>query len=448
MEIRSLINVVNSVVPLYVAILLGYLSTTRWKYFTMDQFTGMNNLNSIFLIPLYILHYLANTDLRSLSAVFILADTCAKFFILIFLWIWIRYLCTAGNPSERLEWLITSFMIATSSNLFIVGLPLMDAMYGPESGGYVAQIAIMDVLLWSPLYQVICELVLSARKKEEEVTSTSPSEDVGSVSESDCELPRKPKSQTVTGTVIAIMGQADPGMGPMGPERGLVSAGDSVRKPTLARVSDKATQGARTYSHTQSHTQSHIQSHNRSDGPCSRQRRSIQAQDHEYHGSVHPSTASETNLAAFAGNGIVNGQNVKGGGHPPPPPPLGSSASPAALDSPSASFPASPLHVSSGFSLTSSPLFSPLPPPDGALSTVSDWIPADFSSSVELPSIDVSTASSAAAATPASGYGIDVDDNKRRGCDGQSGGQSSGRRDATGDRESVDLQKASSRGQT
>ncbi|GBG79698.1 hypothetical protein CBR_g29962 [Chara braunii] len=66
-------------------------------------------------------------------------------------------------------------MLATVPNTVIVGFPLLEAMYGPDSLPLVAQIVVVQVVLWFPFLQIALDIAQSLRKPERRPTEDSES---------------------------------------------------------------------------------------------------------------------------------------------------------------------------------------------------------------------------------------------------------------------------------
>ncbi|XP_024520041.1 probable auxin efflux carrier component 1c isoform X1 [Selaginella moellendorffii] len=144
--------VMSAVVPLYVAMILAYGSVRWWKILTPDQCGGINRFVAIFAVPLLSFQILATNDPYKMNAQFIAADVLQKLAILAVLLVWCRY---SNNGS--MEWTITLFMLATLPNTLVMGIPLLAAMYGTESGSLVVQAVVLQCIIWYTLLLVFYE---------------------------------------------------------------------------------------------------------------------------------------------------------------------------------------------------------------------------------------------------------------------------------------------------
>ncbi|GBG64280.1 hypothetical protein CBR_g41200 [Chara braunii] len=166
MEVKNLVNVVNAVIPLYFAILLGYLSVKPWNIFTQEQTKSLNTLNAVFVIPAFSFQFLAKTAIYDMNLIFVLADTVAKFGMLVGLGLWVQYLTAIPTVSGKWEWFVVSFMVASVANTLIIGIPLLHAMYGSDSATLLAQVVVVQLVLWFPVLQILSQLNTSIRSTE------------------------------------------------------------------------------------------------------------------------------------------------------------------------------------------------------------------------------------------------------------------------------------------
>jgi auxin efflux carrier family len=74
---------------------------------------------------------------------FILADTISKLIVLFFLSIWAIFF-TKGS----LDWLITLFSVATLPNTLVMGIPLLQAMYGDFTQTLMVQLVVLQCIIW------------------------------------------------------------------------------------------------------------------------------------------------------------------------------------------------------------------------------------------------------------------------------------------------------------
>eukprot|EP00249_Psilotum_nudum_P033721 c5138_g1_i1 orf=850-1242(+) len=126
---KDFYNVLTAMVPLYVAMALAYGSVRWWKIFTPVQCSGINRFVAVFAVPLLSFHFISKNNPYQMDGLFILADTVSKFVVLMVL-----AMGTKFSRSGSLDWLITLFSLATLPNTLVMGIPLLEAMYGEFYG--------------------------------------------------------------------------------------------------------------------------------------------------------------------------------------------------------------------------------------------------------------------------------------------------------------------------
>ncbi|MBA0570076.1 hypothetical protein Golob_003763, partial [Gossypium lobatum] len=130
-------HVVAATVPLYFALILAYISVKWWKLFTPQQCAGINKFVAKFSIPLLSSQVISESNLHKMNIKLILAD----------------------------------FLQKTLPNTLILGIPLLKAMYGDEPAGLLAQIVVLQSLIWYNLLLFMFEF--NAAKPASEITPTS-----------------------------------------------------------------------------------------------------------------------------------------------------------------------------------------------------------------------------------------------------------------------------------
>ncbi|KAL6191803.1 hypothetical protein ACLB2K_038192 [Fragaria x ananassa] len=143
---KDIYDVLASIVPLYVAMLLAYGSVRWWKIFTPDQCSGINRFVAVFAVPLLSFHFISSNDPYSMDYQFIAADSLQKVVILVALFLWQTF-----SKRGNLEWMITLFSLSTLPNTLVMGIPLLKAMYGDFSGGLMVQIVVLQSVIWYTL---------------------------------------------------------------------------------------------------------------------------------------------------------------------------------------------------------------------------------------------------------------------------------------------------------
>ncbi|KAK9157461.1 hypothetical protein Scep_004035 [Stephania cephalantha] len=148
----DLYQVLTSVVPLYVAMILAYGSVKWWKIFSPDQCSGINRFVALFAVPLLSFHFISTNDPYTMNFRFIAADTLQKVVVLSILAIWSRV-----GARGSLEWYITLFSLSTLPNTLVMGIPLLKGMYGEFSGSLMVQIVVLQCIIWYTLLLFLFE---------------------------------------------------------------------------------------------------------------------------------------------------------------------------------------------------------------------------------------------------------------------------------------------------
>ncbi|KAA8533434.1 hypothetical protein F0562_031132 [Nyssa sinensis] len=136
-------KVVVAMVPLYVALILGYGSVKWWRVFTPEQCEAINRFVCFFTLPLFTFEFTAHVDPFKMNYLFIGADAISKFIIVVVLALWAK--CSSKGSYC---WSITSFSLSTLTNALVVGVPLMKAMYGPMGVDLVVQSSVVQAIIW------------------------------------------------------------------------------------------------------------------------------------------------------------------------------------------------------------------------------------------------------------------------------------------------------------
>eukprot|EP00249_Psilotum_nudum_P023397 c28858_g1_i1 orf=697-2667(+) len=149
---RDFYSVLAAMVPLYVAMILAYGSVRWWKIFTPVQCSGINRFVAVFAVPLLSFHFIARNNPYKMDLLFILADTISKIAVFMVLLAWTKF-----SRSGSLDWLITLFSLATLPNTLVMGIPLLDAMYGQFYGGLMVQMVVLQCIIWYTLLLFLFE---------------------------------------------------------------------------------------------------------------------------------------------------------------------------------------------------------------------------------------------------------------------------------------------------
>ncbi|KAJ4745066.1 Auxin efflux carrier component [Rhynchospora pubera] len=172
-------KVLEAMVPLYFALALGYGSIQWWQIFTPAECDTINRLVSYFAFPFFAFRFTLNTDPYSWNYRAIAGDVIAKVLIIGSLAAWTKY-SSKGNYA----WAITSFSLTTLTNALVMGVPLLDAMYGNWAGDLVVQLAVFQAVTWLTLLLFVLELKKALEEMREEMvedTSVDMSDQVAQV---------------------------------------------------------------------------------------------------------------------------------------------------------------------------------------------------------------------------------------------------------------------------
>jgi auxin efflux carrier family len=152
-------KVVAAMAPLYFALGLGYGSVRWWKLFTPDQCDAINRLVTYFAVPFFAFDFAARIDPFSLSYRVLAADALSKLAVALALGAWATAAAAAaarrggggGKGKDRaLSWCITGFSLATLNNTLVVGVPLLDAMYGKWARDLIVQLSVVQFIVYFP----------------------------------------------------------------------------------------------------------------------------------------------------------------------------------------------------------------------------------------------------------------------------------------------------------
>ncbi|XP_023529540.1 auxin efflux carrier component 8-like [Cucurbita pepo subsp. pepo] len=142
-SLSDVYHVVAATVPLYVAMILAYISVKWWKFFTAEQCCGINKFVAKFSIPLLSFQVISDNNLYKMNLQLILADFVQKI-----LAIALMGAVTKITSRGGLNWIITGLSLSTMPNTLILGLPVLKAMYGSEADVLLAQIVVLQSVVW------------------------------------------------------------------------------------------------------------------------------------------------------------------------------------------------------------------------------------------------------------------------------------------------------------
>nr|AMQ09729.1 PIN auxin transporter [Boehmeria nivea] len=162
-------HVVTATVPLYVAMILAYISVRWWKIFTPEQCSGINKFVAKFSIPLLSFQILSENNPYKMNLRLILSDFLQKLLAFVALTVITRVTSKGG-----LNFVITGLSVSILPNTLILGIPLLKAMYGEEAGKLLAQIVALQSLIWYNLLLFLYEFNVA---KSASVTPSSEATD-------------------------------------------------------------------------------------------------------------------------------------------------------------------------------------------------------------------------------------------------------------------------------
>ncbi|CAM0882403.1 unnamed protein product [Alopecurus aequalis] len=148
----AIYHVLEATAPLYVAMILAYLSIKWWKLFTPEQCSGINKFVAKFSIPLLSFQVISTNNPYDMNLKLIFADILQKSLALLGFAAISRACC-----KKKFDWLITGFSLSTLPNTLIVGIPLLKGMYGDEAVKLISQIVVLQSLIWYTLLLFLLE---------------------------------------------------------------------------------------------------------------------------------------------------------------------------------------------------------------------------------------------------------------------------------------------------
>ncbi|KAF0914445.1 hypothetical protein E2562_028523 [Oryza meyeriana var. granulata] len=157
-------KVVAAMAPLYFALGLGYGSVRWWRLFTPDQCDAVNRLVAYFAVPFFAFDFAARIDPFALSYRVLAADAMSKLAVALALAAWAASsaCCFCGGAKRgggnAMSWCITGFSLATLNNTLVVGVPLLDAMYGKWARDLIVQISVVQIIVYFPLLLLAFEV--------------------------------------------------------------------------------------------------------------------------------------------------------------------------------------------------------------------------------------------------------------------------------------------------
>ncbi|KAI4389066.1 hypothetical protein MLD38_001330 [Melastoma candidum] len=150
---KDVYHVIEAMVPLYVAMMLAFVSTRWWKLFSPEQCAGINKFVAKYSIPLLSFQVISSTNPYQMNLRIMLADLVQKS-VVIFVLVAVTRLTSRGG----LKWVITGLSLSTMPNTLILGIPLLKAMYGKGAASVLSEIVFLQSIVWYNLLLFLFEL--------------------------------------------------------------------------------------------------------------------------------------------------------------------------------------------------------------------------------------------------------------------------------------------------
>lgn len=152
-------KVVGAMAPLYFALGLGYGSVRWWRFFTAEQCAAINTMVVYFSMPFFTFDFVVRTDPFAMNYRVIAADAVSKAIAIAAMAAWARTRCgCAAAKAGAQSWSITGFSLAALNNTLVVGVPLLDAMYGKWARDLIVQISVVQTIVYFPLLLLAFEV--------------------------------------------------------------------------------------------------------------------------------------------------------------------------------------------------------------------------------------------------------------------------------------------------
>ncbi|KAK3415876.1 hypothetical protein EUGRSUZ_H01390 [Eucalyptus grandis] len=149
---KDIYTIIAAIMPLYVAMIIGYASVWFWNIFDPQQCAGINRYVASYAVPILSFDVIASCNFYDMNYRFIGGDTLQKVVILAALLLWIIF-----SRKSSLEWVISFFSLSTLPNTLIIGIPLLQAMYGEYTRDLMVQIVVLQGLIWYTLLLILFE---------------------------------------------------------------------------------------------------------------------------------------------------------------------------------------------------------------------------------------------------------------------------------------------------
>jgi auxin efflux carrier family len=154
-------KVVAGMAPLYFALGLGYCSVRWWKLYTRDQCDALNHLATYFAVPFFAFNLAARMDPYAVNYRVLAADALSKLAIVLVLAAWAAaaaWTTRCGGRELVSSWCITSYSLTALNNSLVVGVPLMEGMFGEWGRDLIVQISVAQFVFYFPLLLLAFEV--------------------------------------------------------------------------------------------------------------------------------------------------------------------------------------------------------------------------------------------------------------------------------------------------
>ncbi|KAL2620937.1 hypothetical protein R1flu_001142 [Riccia fluitans] len=130
------------ILPFFVILFPAY-GMAKMKILAPVHAPGLNRWTSLVGIPIYVGHMVAFNDPYQTNLRLVGADALQKLVVLIVAVVWWRF-----AKSASIDGVITFFMLATLSNMVLVGPALFRPLHGTQSDVSIATIILLQCVLW------------------------------------------------------------------------------------------------------------------------------------------------------------------------------------------------------------------------------------------------------------------------------------------------------------
>ncbi|CAG7911227.1 unnamed protein product [Brassica rapa] len=195
-------HVFSATVPLYVAMILGYLSAKHLNIFSLEQCAGINKFVAKFSVPLLSFQVISQNNPFKMSPRLILSDILQKIFAFVVLAVVLRFWHPTGGRGGKLGWIITGLSVSVLPNTLILGIPILSAIDGDAAVNILVQIVVLQSLIWYNILLFLFE-INAARK----ITSSGASIEHRGNDNEEADIEQEPKEE------VAIVRTRSPGTG-------------------------------------------------------------------------------------------------------------------------------------------------------------------------------------------------------------------------------------------